>query len=182
MGNKIDIEKDKWQVTQEEIDYLLEKENLKYYPISVKNNEGINESFSYLVNVIYNKFVIKKELKGKSSEENKKKEVKSVLKENKNEYDKLKKDYDALKKKYDKLKEDNEKLNNELNKAKNVILNFEDKVKENLYEINNLKNIILQKDDKILNLNLRLKNIESFNKKIFNNDDIIYVYFIRSKY
>ncbi len=52
--NKTDIEKDKWQVTQEEIDYLWQKENLKYYPISAKNNEGINESFSYLDNVIYN--------------------------------------------------------------------------------------------------------------------------------
>ena len=92
----------------------------------------------------------------------------------------MKKDNDNLKKSYDKLKEDNARLDNELNKAKNSNTNFEKKVKENLNEINNLKNIILQKDDEINILNLKLKNLEIFNKKIFNYNDIISIHFISS--
>ena len=48
----------------------------------------------------------------------------------------------------------------------------------NLNEINNLKKIILQKDDEINILNLKLKNLEAFSKKTFNNNDIISVHFI----
>ena len=62
----------------------------------------------------------------------------------------------------------------------NIISDFENKVKDNLNEINNLKNNIIQKDTKILNLKLNIKNIESFNKISFNNDDILYVHFITS--
>ena len=62
----------------------------------------------------------------------------------------------------------------------NIISDFENKVKDNLNEINNLKNNILQKEDEILTLKLKIKNIESFDKISFNNDDILYVHFITS--
>ena len=62
-----------------------------------------------------------------------------------------------------------------MNKAKNIILNLENKDKENTSVINNLRSAIREKDDKILNLKLKIKNIESFNKTSFNNDDIISV-------
>jgi len=55
LGNKTDFEKDKWMVTQEEIDSLIKKNNLVYYEVSAKDNKGINEPFSYLTNTIYNK-------------------------------------------------------------------------------------------------------------------------------
>ena len=113
-------------------------------------------------------------------EEKKLKKSKDDINHYKNEYDKLKKDYDILKKNYDKLKDDNNKLKDELNKTKYTIFNVDDKVKKNLNEINTLKKIILQKDDEILNLKLKIKNIESFSKTTFNNDDIISVHFISS--
>ena len=81
---------------------------------------------------------------------------------------------------FDKLKDDNDKLNIELNKAKNIISDFEDKTKKNFNEINNLKNNIRQKDTEIFNLMLKIRNIESFNKTSFNNNDILYVHFISS--
>ena len=153
LGNKTDLEKDKWMVTQEEIDSLIKTKKLVYYPVSAKAKKGISESFSYLANAAYNKVLIKhnyvkyknflKEIKGVEdclfSENNKLKKVKKLKDESnhyKSEYDKLKKDYDILKKNYDKLKNDNDKLNDELNKAKNIISNIENKVKENLKEIN----------------------------------------------
>ena len=182
LGNKIDIEKEKWQVTQEEINNLIKKTNIKYYAASAYTNEGINESFNYLANTIYNKIIIKKELNNKSLEENKSKKLKKKdeIFDYKTEYDKLKKDYDNIKKNYDKIINDNTKLNNELNKMNNIISDFENKVKDNLNEINNLKNNILQKEDEILTLKLKIKNIESFDKISFNNDDILYVHFITS--
>ena len=93
LGNKIDIEKEKWQVTQEEINNLIKKTNIKYYAASAYTNEGINESFNYLANTIYNKIIIKKELNNKSLEENKSKKLKKKdeIFDYKTEYDKLKK-------------------------------------------------------------------------------------------
>ena len=63
LGNKIDMGKEKWQVTQEEIDALVKQKNLVYYPTSAKTNEGITESFNYLANITYDK-VTAKENKG----------------------------------------------------------------------------------------------------------------------
>ena len=60
MGNKIDLPKDKWQVTQEEIDELCNKKKLKFYATSAKENKGINEAFTYISNVIYKKLEDKK--------------------------------------------------------------------------------------------------------------------------
>ena len=197
LGNKTDLEKDKWMVTQEEIDSLIKTKKLVYYPVSAKAKKGISESFSYLANAAYNKVLEKqnyvkyknflKEAKGVEdclfSENNKLKKVKKLKDESnhyKSEYDKLKKDYDTLKKDYEKLKDDYDKLRNELNQAKNTITNFENKVKENLNEINNLNNNIRQKDDEIFKLNLKIRNIETLDKTSFKNDDILYVHFISS--
>ena len=115
LGNKTDLEKDKWMVTQEEIDSLIKTKKLVYYPVSAKAKKGISESFSYLANAAYNKVLIKhnyvkyknflKEIKGVEdclfSENNKLKKVKKLKDESnhyKSEYDKLKRDYDTLKK------------------------------------------------------------------------------------
>ena len=60
LGNKTDKDKYNWQVSQEEIDNFSKQRNIKYYETSAKANKGINESFNYLVNIIYNKLLIGK--------------------------------------------------------------------------------------------------------------------------
>ena len=182
LGNKIDKVEERWNLSKEEIDNFVKQKNLMYFETSAKTNVGINESFNYLINNIYNTIIKQKELKVKNPEVNKSKKLKKKdeIFDYKIEYEKLKKDYDNLKKNYDKIINDNTKLNNELNKMNNIISDFENKVKDNLNEINNLKNNILQKEDEILTLKLKIKNIESFDKISFNNDDILYVHFITS--
>ena len=182
LGNKIDKVEERWNLSKEEIDNFVKQKNLMYFETSAKTNVGINESFNYLINNIYNTIIKQKELKVKNPEVNKSKKLKKKdeIFDYKIEYEKLKKDYDNLKKNYDKIINDNTKLNNELNKMNNIISDFENKVKDNLNEINNLKNNILQKEDEILILKLKIKNIESFDKISFNNDDILYVHFITS--
>ena len=59
LGNKIDMDQDKWEVTQEEIDNLIKQKNLAYYATSAKTKHGINESFTYLANITYEKVVSK---------------------------------------------------------------------------------------------------------------------------
>ena len=59
LGNKTDLEKDKWMVTQEEIDSLIKTKKLVYYEVSAKDNKGLNESFNYLANSAYNKVLEK---------------------------------------------------------------------------------------------------------------------------
>ena len=58
-GNKIDMDQDKWEVTQEEIDNLIKQKNLTFYATSAKTKHGINESFTYLANITYEKVVSK---------------------------------------------------------------------------------------------------------------------------
>ena len=163
IGNRCDL-KDKREVSVEQGELKAKKYGADFIETSALSGLNIDKAFKILI-----KKVIKIGVKEPLSNENKKLKI---------EYEKLQKDYETLKKNYDKLKDDNDKLNDELNKAKNIISNFEDKVKENINEINNLKNNIIQKDTKILNLKLNIKNIESFNKISFNNDDILYVHFI----
>ena len=55
-GNKADIDKSKWQVTEEEVANLTQKYNIKYFETSAKTNMNINEGFNYIVNILYNKF------------------------------------------------------------------------------------------------------------------------------
>ena len=53
LGNKADIDKQEWKIEQEEIESLANYVNLKYFETSAKNNGGIDEGFTYLVNKIY---------------------------------------------------------------------------------------------------------------------------------
>ena len=55
LGNKTDLEKDKWQVTQEEIDKFRQEKKMTYFATSAKTNTGITEAFTYLANLVYNK-------------------------------------------------------------------------------------------------------------------------------
>ena len=59
LGNKIDMPKEKWEVTQDEINSLIKQKNFVYYVTSAKTNHGKNESFTYLANITYEKLVIK---------------------------------------------------------------------------------------------------------------------------
>ena len=49
-GNKVDANKEEWKVTEEEINLFCTQKKLKYFGTSAKNNNGIKEGFSYLVN------------------------------------------------------------------------------------------------------------------------------------
>ena len=79
LGNKIDMEENKWQVTQDQIDALVKQKNLKYYPTSAKTNEGITESFTYLANITYDKVTAK----GNKEDDKKKIELNPKPKEKK---------------------------------------------------------------------------------------------------
>ena len=91
LGNKTDIEIDKWQVTKKEINNLAKQKNIVCYAASAKKNEGIDESFNYLTNIINNKLVIKKESKEKYSKETRKNKLKDELNFIKIDFDNLKK-------------------------------------------------------------------------------------------
>ena len=60
LGNKIDIDEDKWKVSQEEIDKFVQEKKITYYPTSAKTNQGINEAFTDMANLIYKKIEGKK--------------------------------------------------------------------------------------------------------------------------
>ena len=63
-GNKIDRNKDEWEVTQEEAKKFAEERNLTYFETSAKTKEGLKEGFSYIVNEAYEK------IKGNSNTNN----------------------------------------------------------------------------------------------------------------
>jgi len=175
IGNKCDL-MDKREVTFEEGELKAKKYGAYFIETSALSGENLENAFNK----------IKLEAAKKEFNETKSKKYKKGLKELINKLGKIVSQTENLKsesysqKDFDKLKDDNAKLNDELNKAKNIILNLENKDKENTSVINNLRSAIREKDDKILNLKLKIKNIESFNKTSFNNDDIISVYFISS--
>ena len=54
-GNKIDIDKSKWEVSEEEIKKFAEEKNLVYFETSALSKKGINEGFDYIVNEAYEK-------------------------------------------------------------------------------------------------------------------------------
>ena len=58
-GNKVDLDKEKWIVNEEEIERLVKKENLKYFDVSAKSCQGIDEGFTYFANKIYDKLISK---------------------------------------------------------------------------------------------------------------------------
>ena len=49
-GNKVDMDKFKWEVTDEEINEFIKEKNLKYFEVSAKNNMRIKEGIEYIVN------------------------------------------------------------------------------------------------------------------------------------
>jgi small GTP-binding protein len=63
-GNKIDRDKNEWEVTQEEAKKFAEERNLTYFETSAKTKEGLKEGFSYIVNEAYEK------IKGNSNANN----------------------------------------------------------------------------------------------------------------
>ena len=63
-GNKIDRNKDEWEVTREEAKKFAEERNLTYFETSAKTKEGLKEGFSYIVNEAYEK------IKGNSNANN----------------------------------------------------------------------------------------------------------------
>ena len=76
LGNKIDLEKEKWEVTEDDINKIREEKKLTYYATSAKTNIGITEAFNYLANVVYKKAEEKKKnniVIGKKKPEKKKK-------------------------------------------------------------------------------------------------------------
>ena len=56
-GNKVDIDKNKWTVTSEEVREFAGEKEIAYFETSAKTGEGINEGLSYIVNKIYNKLM-----------------------------------------------------------------------------------------------------------------------------
>ena len=52
-GNKIDIEKEEWEVTSEEAKEFAKKLNLPYFEMSAKTRQGVNEGFSYAIEEAY---------------------------------------------------------------------------------------------------------------------------------
>ena len=49
-GNKADIDKSRWEVTNEEINKFIEEKHLKYFEVSAKNRMGINDGIEYIAN------------------------------------------------------------------------------------------------------------------------------------
>ena len=52
-GNMADIEKERWEVTSEEIKEFAKKYNLPYFETSAKTKQGLNEAFSYMIEETY---------------------------------------------------------------------------------------------------------------------------------
>ena len=55
-GNKCDLPKEEWKVTQEEAQKFAENKKLPFFNTSAKNNIGIKEGFEEVVNTAYQKF------------------------------------------------------------------------------------------------------------------------------
>ena len=54
-GNKADIDKQDWEVGRRDIERLAKNENMRYFEISAKNMDGIDDGFNFLVNKIYDR-------------------------------------------------------------------------------------------------------------------------------
>ena len=52
-GNKVDKDKSKWEVTNEELNKFIKDKKLKYFEVSAKNGIGINEGITYIVNELW---------------------------------------------------------------------------------------------------------------------------------
>ena len=80
-GNKSDIEKEKWEITTEEIEQFAKKKNMAYFETSAKTRKGIDEGFSHIANVAYEKIEANKKIE--EEEEEKKIEIKKDTKKKK---------------------------------------------------------------------------------------------------
>ena len=58
-GNKVELDKEIWKVSMEEIEGLVKKYNWDYFLISAKNNISIEQGFNCIANKIYNKRIKK---------------------------------------------------------------------------------------------------------------------------
>ena len=58
-GNKSDLSKEKWQVTQEEINKYVEEKGFDYFETSAYTKKGIMEGITYMANEIYDKMINK---------------------------------------------------------------------------------------------------------------------------
>ena len=72
LGNKTDLEKEKWEINKEEIEQFAKKNNLAYFETSAKTRKGIDESFSHVANVAFEKIEAEKQ----NEEEEEKKNIK----------------------------------------------------------------------------------------------------------
>ena len=52
-GNKIDIEKENWEITREEAKEYAKNNNLVFFETYAKTNQGINEGLNYIANKAY---------------------------------------------------------------------------------------------------------------------------------
>ena len=57
-GNKADKEKEKREVSNEEIEEFVKKNDLTYFETSAKTGQGINEGLSYIANKAYDKICL----------------------------------------------------------------------------------------------------------------------------
>ena len=80
-GNKSDIEKENWEITTEEIEQFAKKKNMAYFETSAKTRKGIDEGFSHIANVAYEKIEANKKIE--EEEEEKKIEIKKETKKKK---------------------------------------------------------------------------------------------------
>ena len=48
-GNMSDRDKERWEVTSEEVKEFAKKNNLPYFETSAKTKQGLNEGFSYII-------------------------------------------------------------------------------------------------------------------------------------
>ena len=55
-GNKCDLDKQDWQVTNDEIQRFVDEKKLQYFETSAKDNVGIKEGFESLANSAYEKW------------------------------------------------------------------------------------------------------------------------------
>ena len=55
-GNKCDLDKNKWEVTNDEIKRFVDEKKLQYFETSAKDNIGIKEGFESLANSAYEKW------------------------------------------------------------------------------------------------------------------------------
>ena len=200
LGNKTDLEKDKWKVTQEEIDSLIKTKKLVYYEVSAKDNKGLNESFNYLANAAYNKVLEKqnyvkyknflKEAKGvedclylanaaynKVLEKQNYVKYKNFLKEAKGVEDCLFSENNKLKK-VKKLKDESnhykseyDKLKKDYDTLKKDYENLKDDYDKLRNELNQAKNTITNFENKVKE---NLNEINNLNNNIRQKDDEIF--------